>query len=73
MLTIQQIADIAARHDTAIADATLSACVMRALRTGERLRPRHRARRRRRGERPDDDVDWARMVRTNADIPALFR
>ena len=75
MLTVQRLADIACRHDTAMADAMLAACVERALRTGEALVPRHRpCKRHRLGTTADpfSGVDWERLVRCNADIRSLF-
>lgn len=39
MLALQEIFDIAVRHQTTVADRTVEACVERANRTGERLIP----------------------------------
>ncbi len=75
MPTLQRMAEIAARYATAMADAMLAACAVRAARTGEPLAVPSRAKApgalRRgpaaravgRGER----VDWERMVRRNSD------
>lgn len=71
MLSIQRLAEIAARHPTAMADAMVAACIARHLRTGEPLSmPERKA-----FPRPapclpvgdSDRVDWVRMVEGNAD------
>lgn len=72
MLTLRQIAEIAARHLTAMADAMLAACVEKALATGERLVLPERARPERggKGEHPVGDLEddqWRRMVEDNGD------
>lgn len=68
-MTIQQLAEIASRHFTAMADAMIAACVARAIATGEPLVvPEHAARPRPAYvSRADEGVDWERMVRGNSD------
>lgn len=66
-MTINELAAIAARHMTRMADAMIAACVARALVTGEPLDIPER----RREPRPayvahaDEDVDWARLMEHN--------
>ena len=67
MLSLQQLARIAAAYFTAMADAMLAACVAKAVETGEALDIPERPRARTRGERPGEDVDWGRMVESNGD------
>lgn len=66
-MTINELAAIAARHMTRMADAMIAACVARALVTGEPLdiperrlepRPAYVA-------HADEDVDWARLMVEN--------
>ncbi len=69
-MTVQQLATIAARHVTRMADAMIAACVARALVTGEPLVVPERASERRPayvGAAYDDEPDWERMVRENSD------
>jgi len=69
VLTLQQMLDIACRHATRMAEAMVAACQGRALETGERLRmPERRAPRAgTRGQRPEPDTDWERLVSGNSD------
>ena len=62
-----QLAAIAARHVTRMADAMIAACVARALETGEPLDiPERRALPAPRGARPAaSDGDWDRLMRAN--------
>lgn len=71
-MTLNQLAAIAARHVTRMADAMIAACVARALETGEPLDIPERPRRgRSRGKRPaivtldEPDGDWDRLMREN--------
>lgn len=71
-MTLNQLAAIAARHVTRMADAMLAACVARAIETGEPLDIPERPRRgRARGTRPvvvtldEPDGDWDRLMREN--------
>lgn len=67
-MTLQALAEIAARHQTRMADAMLAACAERACRTGEPLDPPERRRRprRERGARPGEpEPDWDRVMREN--------
>lgn len=68
MLSLQKLAEIAARHFTAMADAMVAACVAKALETGEVLRmPERSARPAIHVERPAEEVNWTRMVEGNSD------
>ena len=70
MLTVQQMADIAARHATAMADAMIAACLAWSLRVGEPLTVPRRASMPTPSYEADataDGTDWERMVRTNTD------
>lgn len=69
MLSVQQLADIATRHLTRMADAMLLACAARAVETGEPLRiPEREARGTpTRGARQVEHVAWRRMVERNGD------
>lgn len=68
MLSVQQLAEIAARHLTRMADAMVAACVARSLELGEPLEVREpRQRPAFVGTRPEEDVDWERMVWGNSD------
>ena len=69
-MTINQLAAIAAKYLTVMADAMIVACVAKALETGEPLVVPERAA----GRRPayvgyvyDEEPDWERMVRGNSD------
>lgn len=68
MLTIQALAEIAFRYETATSDAMIVACVQRHYLTGEPLalpvRPTSSARR---GERPADGAPWREYVERNGD------
>lgn len=68
-MTLQQIADIAARHFTRMADAMIAACVALALETGEALRIPERAKGGgARATYADAEARmFERMVRTNSD------
>lgn len=69
-MTISELARIASRYFTAMADAMLHACVAKAVETGESLDVPERRHFRKRGMRPDDnpsDEEWRRMVEGNSD------
>ncbi len=69
-MTINELARIAARYFTAMADAMLHACVAKAVETGESLDIPERGYAQKRGMRPDDDPtdeEWRRMVECNSD------
>lgn len=70
MLTLAQLMAIALRYPTSMADAMVSACIDRAARTSEALwlPDRRRHGHGRRGARPTEDVDFDRMMRTNAEV-----
>lgn len=71
-MTLQRIANIAARYATAMADAMLDACRRKADETGVRLRIRARplsppGRARRRDPYDLTEAEWRRMVERNSD------
>lgn len=69
-MTLQQIANIAARYSTEMAHAMLRACMIKHYATGEPLDiPTQAAAHVRRGKRPADeptDEDWRKLVEGNA-------
>ena len=68
MLSLQTLADIAARHLTAMAEAMLIACVAKSLETGEVVRIPDRACPPMVHEaRPAEGVDWEAMVTRTSD------
>ena len=69
MPSVQEIADIASRHLTRMADATIAACVAWSLETGQPLRIPERATHKAPShvERPAEDVPWRQMVERNSD------
>ena len=69
-MTVQELFDIAACHDTLIAHALSSACVAAARLLGIRLVPRPRPRSAMRGACPDEDVNRERLVSGNGDTAA---
>ena len=72
MLSLQHLARIAARYFTPMADAMITACVAKAVETGQTLVVPERAQAQgARGMRPSEDVDWRRMVEGNCDTPAM--
>lgn len=74
MLTVSDLARIASRHATRMADAMIAACVRHALETGEKFDvPLREVMPPRRGARPEERVDWERMVRSNAETRAMRR
>ena len=73
MLTVSQLAAIAARHATRMADAMIAACVRHALETGEKFDIPERTVMPRRGKRPAERVDYERMVRSNTATRASWR
>lgn len=74
MLTVSQLASIAARHCTRMADAMIAACVRHALETGEKFDiPEREVMPQRRGKRPQELVDYDRMVRGNRATSASWR
>lgn len=70
-MTIAELARIAARYLTSMADAMIKACVAKAVETGERLDVPERGHAERRPERRPDgglaDDEWRRMVEGNSD------
>lgn len=76
MLSLQQLADIAARHATELARAMLRACAVRACETGEPLRLPEAARRiaRRRTHAAGDTApeEWRAMVERNGETRAAW-
>ena len=74
VLTVSQLAAIAARHATRMADAMIAACVRHALETGEKFDiPERTVMPARRGKRPSERVDYERMVRSNKATRASWR
>ena len=74
MLTVTELARIASRHATRMADAMIAACARHALETGEKLDiPEREVMPRRRGRRPEEQVDYERMVRSNSETRAMWR
>lgn len=72
-MTISELAKIAARHLTRMADAMIAACVARAAETGEEIEIPERRRPRPRGRRPKDEPtedEWRRMMELNSDTRA---
>ena len=70
MLSLQQLAEIAARHLTAMADAMVVACVAKSIETGEVIVIPERSRMPAACEaRPTEDVDWVLLVEGNTDTP----
>ena len=68
MLSLQHLARIAARYFTPMADAMITACVAKAVETGQTLVVPERGQAQcARGMRPLEDVDWESLVRGNAD------
>lgn len=76
-MTINELARIAARYLTAMADAMLRACVAKAVETGEPLEVPERGHAGHRPEkRPDagpTDDEWRRMVEGNTDTRAAWK
>lgn len=75
MPDISQLAAIASRYATRMADAMIRACVSKAMETGERLELPERKPAKLRGKRFDrilldemSDEDWERMVRGNREV-----
>ena len=75
-MTLQQLANIAARYSTEMAKAMLCACVVKSYATGEPLEiPAQAAARVRRGERPTEEPteeDWRWMVESNREARFLY-
>lgn len=71
MLTLQQLWDIARRHDTKMAEALAVACLDKAQEMGVTLVGKREFPNRThgRGERPIEYVEWERMIRGNSDTP----
>ena len=66
MLTVTELARIASRYATRMADAMIAACVRHALETGEKFDiPEKTVMPRRRGKRPTEETDFERMARSN--------
>lgn len=76
MLSLQDFANIAARHATATARAMVRACIVRAYATGEPLRvPAHAARRPDAVPRDADGPafeEWRRMCERNRETRAAW-
>ena len=80
-MTIQEYADIAARHSTTMAVAMLAACVERHIRTNEPLiiperKEKKRKRKRRRRHRHEEELshdEWRVMVEHNRASDATWR
>lgn len=72
-MTIQEMADIAARHFTRMADAMIAACVACAYATGQALLVPERKAQGRASARLEDltEAEWERMVRGNSDTRRL--
>lgn len=74
MLTVTELARIASHYATRMADAMIAACVRHALETGEKFDiPEKIVAPRRRGKRPEEHVDYERMVRSNNATRASWR
>ena len=75
MLSTQELADIAARHLTAMADAMIVACIRHAVETGEKFEiPERVLMPSRRGKRPKHGRhDYDRMMRSNGETRAAWR
>ena len=74
MLTVTELARIASHYATRMADAMIAACVRHALETGEKFDiPEKIVVPRRRGRRPEERVDYERMVRSNKATRASWR
>ena len=74
MLTVTELARIASHYATRMADAMIAACVRHALETGEKFDiPEKIVAPRRRGRRPEERVDYERMVRSNKATRASWR
>lgn len=73
MLDVNQLAAIASRYATLMADAMLDACMRHAAETGEKFGIPERVIAPRRGRRPAEDVDWERMVEGNRASDATWR
>lgn len=69
-MTLSELMAVACRHATAMADAMVEACIERAARTGEPLFAPDDRRRRTRGARPVEDVDWRRLCEGNRESRA---
>lgn len=75
MLTVSDLARIASRHATRMADAMIAACVRHALETGEKFDiPERTVAPRRRGRRPAGrHEDFDRIMRSNRGTEAMRR
>ncbi len=74
MLTVTELARIASHYATRMVDAMIAACVRHALETGEKFDiPEEIVAPRRRGRRPEERVDYERMVRSNSETRAMRR
>lgn len=67
-MTLIDLMAIALRYTTAMSDAMVDACIERAERTGEPLFAPQRRQRARRGKRPNEEIDFDRMMRGNREI-----
>ena len=68
-MTLIDLMAIALRYTTAMSDALIDACIERHEQTGEPLFEAHRRHcERSRGARPDEDIDWERMVTDNREV-----
>ena len=74
MHTVTELARIASRDATRMADAMIAACVRHALETGEKFDiPEQTVMPTRRCRRPTEHVDYERMVRSNKATRASWR
>lgn len=75
-MTLQQLANIAARYSTEMAHAMLRACIVKSYATHEALEiPAQVAAHVRRGVRPTDeptDEDWRKLVEGNREARFLY-
>ena len=73
MLSTQQLADIASKHFTRMADAMIAACIKHAVETGEKFDiPERIVMPRRRGKRPRKKRhDYKRMMESNGETRAM--
>lgn len=75
-MTLQQLANIAARYSTEMAHAMICACIVKSYATNEALEiPAQAAAHVRRGKRPADeptDEDWRQLVEGNREARFLY-
>lgn len=74
MLTIRQIAQIASRYETAMADAMLRACALKSLADGGAFAPSRRGSADAIAYSDDEDLAyWESLMSSNRCIKAAFR